>query len=82
MVLAMLMMLTFLVDQTQELCCPLFQAVQQKLGSRRAVWDHIRSHFRHFSFRSMQHLYEVVLYEVAKELPAPTIWSRHRARVP
>ena len=40
-VFAMLMMLTFLVDQTQELCCPLFQAVQKKLGSRRAVWDHI-----------------------------------------
>ena len=81
-VFAMLMMLTFLVDQTQELCCPLFQAVHEKLGSRRSVWDHVRSHFRHFQFRSMQHLYEVVLYDLAKELPAPTFASRHRARVP
>jgi hypothetical protein len=81
-VFAMLMMLTFLVDQAQELCCPLFQSVQQKLGSRRAVWDHLRSHFRHFQFFSMQHLYEVVLYDLAKELPAPTFWSRPRARVP
>ena len=29
----MLMMLAFLVDQTQELCCPLFQAVRRKLLS-------------------------------------------------
>jgi hypothetical protein len=81
-VFAMLMMLTFLVDQTQELCCPLFQSVHKKLGSRRAVWDHLRSHFRHFQFESMQHLYEVVLYDLAKELPAPTCAFRYRARVP
>jgi hypothetical protein len=82
-VFAMLMMLAFLVDQTQELCCPLFQAVHKKLGSRRAVWDHVRSHFRHFQFQSMQHLYEVVLHDLAKELPAPTFASRRvRARVP
>ena len=81
-VLAMLMMLAFLVDQTQELCCPLFQSVHKKLGSRRAVWDHLRSHFRHFQFRSMQHLYEVMLWDLAKELPAPTFASRHRARLP
>ena len=81
-VFAMLMMLTFLVDQTQELCCPLFQSVHKKLGSRRAVWDHVRSHFRHFQFQSMRHLYEVVLYDLAKELPAPTFASRYRPRVP
>jgi hypothetical protein len=81
-VFAMLMMLTFLVDQTQELCCPLFQSVHKKLGSRRSVWDHVRSHFRHFQFQSMQHLYEVVLYDLAKELPAPTFASRRRARAP
>ena len=74
------MMLAFLVDQTQELCCPLFQAVHEKLDSRRAVWDHLRSHFRHFRFDSMQHLYEVMLYDLAKELPAPRL--RGRARVP
>ena len=81
-VMTMLMMLAFLVDQTQELCCPLFQSVHKKLGSRRAVWDHLRSHFRHFQFRSMQHLYEVMLYDLAKELPAPTFTSRRRARAP
>jgi hypothetical protein len=81
-VFAMLMMLAFLVDQTQELCCPLFQAVRKKRGSRRSLWDHQRSHFRHFQFTSMRQLHEVMLYDLAKELPVPTFASRGRARVP
>ena len=74
-VFAMLMMLAFLVDQVQQLCCSLFRAVWSKLGSKRALWDNLRSHFRHFTFQSMQHLYEVILYDLAKELPAPTLDS-------
>jgi hypothetical protein len=72
-VFAMLMMLAFLVDQVQQLCCPLFQAVWKKLGSKRALWDNLRSHFRHFTFQSMKHLYEVMLYDLAKEVPAPAL---------
>jgi hypothetical protein len=36
-VFAFLMMLAFLVDQVQQLCCPLFQAVWEKLGALRAL---------------------------------------------
>jgi hypothetical protein len=74
-VFAMLMMLAFLVDQAQQLCCPLFRAVWEKLGSKRALWDNLRSHFRHFRFRSMRQLYEVILYDLAKELPLPELDS-------
>ena len=74
-VFSMLMMLAFLVDQTQQLCCPLFRAVWKKLGSKRALWDHLRSHFRHFTFQSMKHLYEVMLYRLAQNLPAPCLDS-------
>lgn len=70
-VFAFLMMLAFLVDQVQQHCCPLFVAVWDKLGSKRSLWDNLRSHFRHFVFRSMQHLYEVILHDLAKEVPAP-----------
>lgn len=80
-VLAMLMMLAFLVDQVQELHCPLFRAVHTKFGSRRLVWDNLRSHFRHFEFRSMHQLYEVMYHDLARELPAPSI-SYYGARVP
>ena len=72
-VFAMLMMLAFLVDQVQQLCCPLFRAVWKKLKTKRALWDNLRSHFRHFAFTSMQHLYEVILHDLAKELPAPRL---------
>lgn len=70
-VFAMLMMLAFLVDQVQQLCCPLFQAVWHKLGSKRLLWDNLRSHFRHFTFHSMEHLYETILHDRAKNVPVP-----------
>ena len=70
-VFAMLMMLAFLVDQIQQMCCPLFRAAWKKFGSKRALWDNLRSHFRHIAFLSMQHLFEVMLCDLAKELPAP-----------
>jgi len=81
-VFAMLMMLAFLLDQTQELGCPLFQAIHKKLVSRRSLWDHLRSHFRHCRVESMQQLHEAILYDLAKEMPIPTFASRRRARVP
>jgi hypothetical protein len=74
-VFAMLMMLAFLVDQAQQLCCPLFRAVWKKVGSKRALWDNLRSHFRHFRFHSMRQLYEAILYDLAKEVPLPGVNS-------
>lgn len=70
-VFATLMMLAFLVDQVQQRCCPLFQAVWKKLRTKRLVWDNLRSHFRHFTFCSMEHLYRVILEDRAKEVPLP-----------
>jgi hypothetical protein len=72
-VFALLMMLAFLVDQVQQLCCPLFQAVWKKAGTKRALWERLRSHFWHFLFQSIEHLYQVMLYDLAKQLPAPTL---------
>jgi hypothetical protein len=62
----------FLVDQAQQLCCPLFRAVWKKLGSKRSLWGKLRSHFYHFTFRSMRQLYEAMLYDLAKGVPLPT----------
>jgi hypothetical protein len=44
-VLATVMMLAFLVAQTQQLCCALFQAVWAKLGSKRLLWERLRALF-------------------------------------
>jgi hypothetical protein len=50
LVFAMLMMLALLVDQAQQLCCTLFQAVWAKLGSKRLLWERMRALF--YSARS------------------------------
>jgi hypothetical protein len=65
------MMLAFLVDQIVQLACPLFQAVWAKFGSPRALWDSLRSHFRHFQVESVRHPYEFLLFDAARELPPP-----------
>lgn len=64
LVFAMLMMLAFLIDQTQQLSCKLFRAVWAKLKSKRALWERMRSLFKEFAFESMQMLYHAILYGV------------------
>ncbi len=61
-VFAMLMMLAFLVDQTQQLCDALFQAVWEKMGSKRLLWERVRSLFHDFRLESMRQLYEFLLH--------------------
>ena len=55
-VFATIMMLAFLVDQTQQLCCALFQAVWAKLGSKRLVWERMRALFYGDHLESMHEL--------------------------
>jgi Transposase DDE domain len=68
-VFAMLMMLAFLVDQTQQLCCALFQAVWAKLGSKRRLWERMRALFYGYALESMRHLLEALLYGLKKPNP-------------
>lgn len=63
-IFAMLMMLAFLVDQTQQLCCTLFQSVWRKLGSKKSLWESMRSYFKCFLLKSMTELYKALLYGI------------------
>lgn len=72
-VLALLMMLAFLIDQVQQHCCPLFRAVWEKFGTKRALWDRMRCHFVILVFSSWKQLYEVMLHDLGKEIPLPTL---------
>src|SRR5438309_4583848 len=69
-VFAMLMMLAFLVDQTQQLCCALFQAVWAKLGSKRLLWERMRALFYDYALESMRQLLEALLYGLKKSNPS------------
>jgi len=60
--LAGLMMLAFLVDQVQQLAFPLFQAVLQKEGSRKRLWQHLRALFYTLEFACVEDIFRALLY--------------------
>lgn len=72
-VLAMLMMLAFLVDQIQQLCCPLFAAAWKKCISKRALWERQREIFHQFQVSSMQAIYAAML-SISKP-PIKALWD-------
>ena len=74
-VFATVMMLAFLVDQTQQLCCALFQAVWAKLGSKRLLWERMRALFYDDALASMRQLFEALFYGFKKSSPIVTIDS-------
>jgi hypothetical protein len=70
-VFALLMVLAFFVDQVLQLCDPLFQGALQKLGSKRLLWERMRSLFYEYHLRSLRELYEALYYGC--ERPRPRI---------
>ena len=68
-VLALLMMLAFLVDQTQQRCCPLFQAAWKKLGTKCNLWEQIRNLFQICLFGSMTALLEALVRGIERQPP-------------
>ena len=57
----MLMMLAFLVDQAQQLCCAWFRAVWRKLGSKRLLWERMRALFYPYALTAMRQRFEALL---------------------
>jgi len=68
-VLALLMMLAFLVDQVQQLCCPLFQAAWHKMKTKCHLWEELRHHFRLLLFGSMAELLTALIRGIAPQNP-------------
>jgi hypothetical protein len=67
------MMVAFLVDQVQQLCCPLFQAAWATWGSKRLLWEKMRALFYDYALASMRQLFEALYYGLNKS--APTLAS-------
>ena len=81
-VFALLMMLAFLVDQIQQRCCLLFRAVWVKIGSKRLLWERMRSLFYAYQLESMRALLEALLYGGKKPRPLFTLDSSYPHLVP
>ena len=61
-VFGMLMMLAFLVDQVQELCCNLFQMARQQFCSRTSLWNKLRGLFKEYFIISWESLWLAIIY--------------------
>lgn len=65
----MLMMLAFLVDQIQQLCCPLFRAAWKRCKTKRSLWEKLRSKFYEFHITTMEELYRSIIDH--RQVPLP-----------
>lgn len=61
-IFAQLMMLAFAVDQAQQLACQFFQAAWAKVGSKRMLWERLRSLFYELPFDSMTAIWRAIAY--------------------
>jgi hypothetical protein len=68
-VLATLMLLAFLVDQTPPLCCGLLRAVWHQLGRKRLLWERLRALFFDDALESMWQLLEALFDGLQKAAP-------------
>ena len=59
-VFAFLAMLAFLIDQIQEHACPLFRAMRKKQGSRRKLWQALRTRIEDFHIEDWDSFYRAV----------------------
>lgn len=60
-VFAVIMLLAFLVDEVQQLCCPLFAQARQAFNTKKAYWNHIRCCFEVFALTSWTGLYAAII---------------------
>jgi hypothetical protein len=67
-VLATLMMLHFLIDQVQELACPLFQAARHSYPSRRQFWEILRAYWFLQVLSSWEALFKFIIYRIKIEV--------------
>ena len=59
----------FLVDQVQQLCAPLLAAAWEKAGSKRQLWEDVRTLFRSFVLSSLSAWYETLRAGFVKQHP-------------
>jgi hypothetical protein len=61
----MLMMLAFLIDQVQEVCCTLFRKCKQVAGTYRNLWETMRAFFRFTRLHDWETFYLIMTKEKA-----------------
>jgi hypothetical protein len=57
---AMLMLLAFLIDQTSEICCRLYQQAREKMGPKYSLWEEMRVIFRRFEVENWETFFGLI----------------------
>lgn len=60
-IFAYLMLLAFLVDQIQELCCSYFQKALKKIKRKKYLWERMRNNFSGFLFDSWEDFFGIII---------------------
>jgi hypothetical protein len=81
-VVAVLMMRAFCVDQVQQLCCPLLQAAWGKWGSKRLRWEKRRALFYTYALDAMERLLHARYSGVKTSAPLLDIDSSSSTTLP
>jgi hypothetical protein len=68
-----MLLLAFVVDQAQQLCCAWFRAVWLKLGRKRLLWERMRALFSTYALTSMRQLFAALMYGFKRSSPLVTI---------
>lgn len=68
-VFAMLMMLAFLIDQLQQLCCPLFQKAVVRLKSKMRLWATWRRFCDDYLFEDWDEFLSAIAYGIKSQRP-------------
>ena len=71
-VFAMLMMLSFLIDQAQELCCSLYKKARIALRTKYSLWEKMRVCFEMFNLESWEQFYTYMAFLDGMPLPVNT----------
>ena len=69
-IFALLMMLAFLVDQSLQISCNLFNAAMKECKSRTNFWHKVRCYFIGYMFESMNEIYDAIVYGIQKQKPS------------
>ena len=62
--LAVIMMLVFLIDQLQRLCCTLFQKAVERLKRLSYLWQEMRTFFGRLKFENWEEFLRAIAYDV------------------
>ncbi|MDH3348649.1 MAG: transposase [Desulfobulbaceae bacterium] len=72
-VFVLLIIFAFLIDQIQQICCPLFKAVRKKFKSKIFFWEELRSLFKRVKAESMEIVYRTILKNIQLSISAEII---------